>query len=543
MKRIARIAGFLMAACCASSSVVAGADVTRHPYTQPHVLRFSADTDIAGLNPLLEASQYEMYLAALTMAYLIKTDRNGAPVPELITEVPTQKNGGISKDGLSITWHLRRGVVWSDGAPFTADDVVFSTQQVLNPANNVATRDGWELITKIDEPDKYTVVYHLKKPYGAYAATFFSTVGANPAVMPKHLLAGLPNLNQAPYNALPVGIGPFKYKVWNRGQDVRMVANDQYFRGRPKLNEIVFSLIQDRNTIYEQTRTHEIDLWIPVPAHYFNDVKSIPNVTVKTIPAYVFDHLDFNLSHAVVADPAVRTALRYATDRKTLNDKIGLGLYDLSEAVVPKASPLYDAKLGLVPFDLAKANAILDRAGWVRGPDGVRAKNGLRLSLDLATTSGSQDADQKIELIRSWWQQIGAEIVVHRYLASLFFDAAQNGGIIYAGKFDIVLFAWGLDPNPDLANLYSCHRFPPNGQNDPRYCSQSVTNAIEKAAAMYDPEQRRPLMMFEQEQIFKDVPVIVLDSRREIFAFNDDLKNFNPGYSNAPFDDMMNVDI
>jgi ABC-type transport system substrate-binding protein len=134
-------------------------------------------------------------------------------------------------------------------------------------------------------------------------------------------------------------------------------------------------------------------------------------------------------------------------------------------------------------------------------------------------------------------------MTVHRYLAPLFFAPEPEGGIIYGGKFDVVVFGWGTDPNADLANEYSCLRLPPNGQNDPRYCNKAVTDSMSKAELTYDPAQRRPLIQFEQEQIFKDVPVIVLDSRNEIFAFNDDLKNFNPGYSNAPFDDMMNVDI
>ncbi|MBD5655312.1 MAG: peptide ABC transporter substrate-binding protein, partial [Candidatus Eremiobacteraeota bacterium] len=104
------------------------------------------------------------------MAWLIKTDAGGnATVPELATVVPSLTNGGISKDGKTITWHLRHGVKWSDGAPFDADDVVFTTKQVLNPANNVVSLDGWDLITKIEETDKYTVVYRLKKPYSSFA--------------------------------------------------------------------------------------------------------------------------------------------------------------------------------------------------------------------------------------------------------------------------------------------------------------------------------------------------------------------------------------
>ena len=151
--------------------------------------------------------------------------------------MPTQANGGVSKDGLTITYHLRKGVSWSDGAPFDADDVVFSTNVVLNPANNEVGRQGWDQITKIDEPDKYTVVYHLKKPYSPFIETFFSTAGANPCILPKHLLAKYPNINNVPYNSLPIGIGPFKYLRWDRAQDVVLVPNPLYWRGQAEAAE------------------------------------------------------------------------------------------------------------------------------------------------------------------------------------------------------------------------------------------------------------------------------------------------------------------
>ncbi len=125
------------------------------------------------------------YLSSMTMAWLIKWDEHNRPYPELATQVPTQENGGVSKDGLTITYHLRKGVRWSDGAPFNADDVVFSTRVVLNPATNVIGRQGWDQITKIDEPDKFTVVYHLRKPYSPFVETFFSSAGANPCVLPE----------------------------------------------------------------------------------------------------------------------------------------------------------------------------------------------------------------------------------------------------------------------------------------------------------------------------------------------------------------------
>ncbi len=136
--------------------------------------------DITSLNPHLFTEIPLGYISEMTQAYLVKYDAQNRPYPEFLTVIPTQANGGISKDGDTITWHLRHGVRWSDGAPFNADDVVFSTKVVLNPANNEVGRDGWNLIKKIDEPDKYTVVYHLKPPVLAIHSNVLRSAGANP---------------------------------------------------------------------------------------------------------------------------------------------------------------------------------------------------------------------------------------------------------------------------------------------------------------------------------------------------------------------------
>jgi peptide/nickel transport system substrate-binding protein len=533
------LAALILTACTkiGTSSEAGG----RHPYTHPHELRFASASDIESLNPLVSATGVEMYLAHLCMAYLIKSDAHGDPtVPELVTEVPSQSNGGISQDGKTIIWHLRHGVKWSDGAPFDADDVVFSTKQVLNPANNAASLDGWDLITKIDEPDEYTVVYRLKKPYSSFAVTFFSTGDANPAVMPAHLLRGLPNLNGAPYNSLPVGIGPFKYQAWKRGDSVVMVRDPNYFRGRAKLDRIVFKVIPDRNTTLAQLRTHEIDLWIPITPHFYRQALAIPGIVGTSVPSYVFDHIDFNTSHAVVQDKLVREALRFATNRQEIVDKVRDGLYAQTESPVAIHSPYY-LDLPRVPFDIAKANLLLEGDGWKRGPDGVRAKAGRRLSLTFASTLGAPDNDIEIELIRGWWSRLGVDLVVKRYQQPQLFATAANGGIIYGGKFDAVMFGWGTDSSEDLSNFYACYRFPPDGQNDLRWCDRAATAQVDRAKESYDPAVRKGAIDALQRALYDQVPTIILDNRVQTSAYSDDLKNWHT--TNSPFDDMMNVDI
>jgi peptide/nickel transport system substrate-binding protein len=514
----------------------------RHAYTVPHVLRYATAEDIVGLNPHLNQQTVLNYMSSLTMAWLVRYDHENRPVPELATSVPTEANGGISKDGLTITYHLRKDAKWSDGVPFTADDVVFSTNAVLNPANNEVSRDGWDLITKIGEPDKYTVVYHLKKKFASYAGQFFSSGGANPCVLPKHLLANLPNINNAPYNALPVGIGPFKYASWKRADSVTMVPDPLYFRGKPKLQKIVFKIVPDRNTVLTQLETHEIDLWTPVASAFYDRVKAIPGLTVTKLPSYTFNHIDFQNQHPGLDDPRVRRALRMGIDRETLKDKIGHGIGIVQDDPVSPANPAFDKAVPTDRFDLDAAAKLLDEAGWKPGPDGIRAKGGHVMNYVFASTTGTPDADSRIELIRQNWKKLGVAFTVRRYPSPSFFAPYADNGVMLSGKWDFVYFAWGGDPIGDLSILYSCNSFPPKGQNAPHYCDPAVTDAMEKFKQEYDPAKRQPYANAVQMGIAKDAPIVVTAIAEDIYAYNSDLRGFNPNQL-TPFDDFMNVDI
>ncbi len=524
------------------ASVASGvAKTERNASTIPHTLRIGDIQDVPSLNPHLATALSLGFLSELTMAFLVRYGARNEPIPELAIEVPSKENHLVSADGLTITWRLRHGVRWSDGAPFTADDVVFSTNAVNNLKNDEVGRDGWDLITKIDEPDKYTVVYHLKRPYAAFLPTYFGTAGAEPCILPKHILGALPDINHAAYNSKPVGIGPFRYVTWVRGDHIELEANPYYWRGMPKLRKIIYKFIPDRNTLLTQMRTGEVDMWPIVGIGFYDRVKALPNATTIAHPGYLYEHLDFNMTRPIFADRAVREALRYALDRPTLRQKIWHGLGVLQEGMIPPISPLYTA-LPRIPFDLAKAIALLDADGWRRGTDGVRVKNGRRLVFDFAANSGQPDGDQAIELIRSTWQQIGAQINLLHYPPTVFFGSYQDGGTIYAGKFDVIDFAWQLTPDGDLSNLLECDDTPPNGQNDMHYCSAAADANMRRMKATYGLAERRALDAAVQRQFIADVPSIVMTIREDVFSYNSDLTGWHPN-STTPFDDMLDVDI
>jgi peptide/nickel transport system substrate-binding protein len=536
-----RAAALALAACAALLPGASAAQAARHPYTIAHVLRYATGEDIVGLNPHLNQQLTLAYMASMTMAWLVRYDHRNRPVPELATELPSRANGGISADGKTITYHLRRDAKWSDGAPFTADDVRFSADVVRNPANNEGTHVGFDEIVRVDTPDPYTVVFRLRRPYSGFYVNFFSSGGANPCILPKHLLGTLPTINDAPYNALPVGIGPFKYVSWKRADSVEMVPDPLYFGRKPKLQRVIFKVIPDRNTTLTQLTTHEIDLWANVPAAYYDRARAIPGVTVLRQSSYAFNHLDFQMQHDVLRDAAVRRALRLGIDRATIRAKIRHGLGILQETPFGPGHPLH-VDVPRVPFDIAEANRLLDAAGWRRGPDGVRAKDGRRLELTVVSVSGVPDNDALLEIVRPAWDQLGVRFEVRHYPSPLFFAPAQTGGILYSGKFDLAIFGWTTNPNGDLTNLYACDRVPPRGQNIPRYCDPATDRALRRFLATYDPAEQRAASRAVQERLVADVPTVVLDSREDVYASNSDLHGFHPNQVTA-FDDLVDADI
>jgi peptide/nickel transport system substrate-binding protein len=517
----------------------ASGDGQVNAWTTPHVLTISDASDVNTLNPHFGLTAAVANLSEMTMAWLIRWDEHNQPVPELATEVPTKANGGVSADGLTITYHLRKGVKWSDGAPFDADDVVFSTAVVNNPANNEVGR--LDQIVKVDEPDKFTVVFHLNKPYSSSTASFFSSCCANACLLPKHLLAQYPNINNVPYNSLPVGIGPFKFERWDRSKQVVMIANPLYWRGRPKLDKIVYKVIPDRDALLSQLEGHHVDLWYQFGGAYLSRIRALRGYSILQQSSYAFNHFDFNITHPVVSDPIVRQALRLGLDRHAIVDQVEHGVGFVQDSATPFSAP-YSVDLGSTPYDPAKANAMLDKAGWKRGADGIRAKNGVKLDLDVASRSGRPDVDAQLEVVRNDWKQIGVALEVHHYPAALMFAPPDQGGVVYGNKWDMVTFIWATDPIGDYSQIFGCQAFPPTGQNDARWCDPTAQRAMEALLGHYEQSQRNADVKIVMQEFVKDVPSIVAFVREDMFAYNSDLKNYRPN-SLTPFDNMMEVDI
>ena len=220
---------------------------------------------------------------------------------------------------------------------------------------------------------------------------------------------------------------------------------------------------------------------------YYQRARAFPGIATERSAAagYNYAQLNFNLSHPVLKDLAVRLALRLAIDRPLINRKIFRSLGVVQDNMISPTNPAFDPHVPTTPFDLAAANRLLDRAGWVRGADGIRRKGSLRLALLLPVSTGAGfGVDQMIELIRAWYRQIGVELDTKRYPTVEIFVPYGEGGILNTGNFDLLLWGTSDDPEGDLSG-YSCSEFPPRGENYTRYCDRRVDAALDEFERLY----------------------------------------------------------
>jgi peptide/nickel transport system substrate-binding protein len=527
--RLTALACGVLAAALASCTRIetAAQPATSHAWTKPDTLRVGAYEEPDSLNPAITSMAFAGDVFQLIYNGLIRFDDRGKPVPDLALEVPSRANGGISADGKTLTYHLVPNARWQDGVPLTADDVVFTYRALMNPANNVPTRIGYDRIAKIDAPDAHTVRIVLREPY-APAIYLFKDLGQG-SIMPKHLLAEHVDLNQVPFNTNPVGSGPYRLTGWQHGSMMTFDANPEYFRGPPKIKHIVWKFIYDQNTLLAQLRTHEIDMAYALPTYLAEQVRGIEGVRIAQTSTLHWEHLVFNVRHPPLDERAVRLALAYAMDEKAIFSKI---YHNLGRPWPTDQNPDYgwsDKSLGYYPHDAKRSAALLDGAGWRLGPDGYRYKNGRRLAFSISTVAGVKAREAIEVLLQSEWRDAGVDLTVKNYPAQILFAPAAAGGMLYGGKTDAAIFTWSNStPDPDDETYIGPDRFPPVGQNVMFFSDSRIGRDQQAALRIYEPAKRKPYYLDIQRIILDNVPEYTFDWEPEIDAVNVDLHGVRP---------------
>lgn len=476
------------------------------------------------LNPALDNGQIATEWGELLFSYLVKYDSRGRLVGDVAAAVPSVANGGISPDGLTITYHLRRGVRFADGAQLTARDCVWSIDAINNVDNNVQSRYGYDRIARADAPDGATLVLHLKRPFAPILSLVLAPQGY--PILPRHLLARYPNFNHIDFDSQPVGSGPYVVDRWIRGDEVDMHANPLYFQGAPPIRRLTIRFIPDPQEGTNQLRTHEIQA-------YFNEqdysqypiLAALHGYTTLDTPVSAIGALIFNTRGSFTNDPRVRHALAEAVDWKRLIAKAYRGALRYHEAGRGLFIWAYDpSAFPDVPYDRAGAQRLLDASGWSSGSDGVRRRSGRPLDVLLVIQAGVPGEEIAASDVAQYEHAVGASVRIKAFNVTQFGAPASLGGPVYAGRFDLALYSFVNGDDPDTTDQFACANVPPRGYNKSRICEARIDSLLSAGRATYDERARSRIYSQLQRVLYRTLPIVPIYQRRELDTFTDRLR-------------------
>ncbi len=485
----------------------------------PDTLRVVSGYVPRTLNPILATQTVETDLARLTTDILVSVDPHGNFVPRLAREVPTLANGGISRDGLTITYHLRPHVRWQDGAPLTSRDVAFTFNAIMNPNTDVISRHGYDVVGRIDTPDPLTVVFHLRRRFAPFVAVVFGESDSTYGMLPAHLLARYKSLNDVPYNSAPIGTGPFTFVRWIRGDRIEYVRNDDYFLGVPKIKRIVWQIVPDENTALEMMRTHETDWMFEPSVTAYRAIETMPDVAVVLPNVNGYEGVMMNSGRGPTADVRVRRAIVMALDKVKLTNELTYGVATVATGDLPAFLWAADPALRNLPYAPDEARRQLVALGYTAAKP---------LVLSLAYEQSQAINRSLVVQIQAALHAVGIVVQPRAQLSSVIFGGYEAGGTLARGTYDLSIYQWYAGIDPDDSAQFTCANRPPNGYNQSFYCSSAMDAAQAKALASYDLAERKPAYATIESLLVRDAPIDFLWWPRNVQALNPDLHGFDP---------------
>jgi peptide/nickel transport system substrate-binding protein len=449
------------------------------------VLRVAYNREIDVLNALTSQNLVDIQFSMVEG--LITTNESNTYVPVLAREIPTADNGlvEVRADGtVTMTWPLRESVRWHDGEAFTSEDVCFTWRFVSSPGSQVYNRDQYLGITACDDSEPHVVVFTWSEARAYYAGIF-------EAILPKHVLGGMTTeeiVNYTPYNrgdAL-IGTGPFRFAEWRAGEYIRVVRNDDYWRGPeyPAIDEIVWSFLPDSNTRLNAIKAGRHHFGQIEPTQV-DEVSELPGYEVQLISQNTFMHFDLSLNteraRTLFAEREVRQALFRAIDRRAIADQLMQGTVAVAESPLNPTSPYHNPAVPSVTFDPGLARRMLDEAGWSAGPDGIRTRNGQRFAFTMLNRAGTADRIAVAQVIQAQLKDVGVEVA---------FETLENAAWTQrwrSGRWEALVSAWFLPADPSITGLYKCDG--PNNMTG--FCDPALDRLMEESDRQLDFADRK----------------------------------------------------
>ena len=468
--------------------------------------------------------------------------QSGDLVPVLAADIPSIKNGGLAKDGMSVTWKLKQGVKWHDGQPFTAEDCVFNWQYAADPATAATTIGSYQDI-KVTKLDDHTIKIDFKKPTPFWADAF---VGVNGMIIPKHLFAEYAGAKSrdAPTNLAPVGTGPYLYVSFKPGDLVQGKLNPNYHMpNRPYFDTIEMKGGGDAVSAARavlQTGEYDFAWNMQVEDQILKRLEASGKGRVQILPGGSIEHIQLNNTdpwhevdgerssikskHPFLTDPAVRNALNLLVDKKSVHEFI-YGRTGMDTANFINGPDKFVSHDTHYEFNIAKAIKLLEDGGWKPGSDGVREKNGIRLHM-VYQTSINAPRQKNQEIVKQACQKAGISIEIKSITASVYFSSDVANPDTYPHfSTDLQMYTTTMtQPDPGVfmrqflssevaqkANKYQ-------GRNIVRWRNADYDKLHDQSDTELDPVKRAALFIAMNDLLIKDVVIIPVVTRPAVCA-------------------------
>ena len=448
--------------------------------------------DASNLIPILASDNSSHEISGMIFNGLVKYDKDINVVGDLA------ESWDISPDGLVITFHLRKGVKWHDGQPFTAEDVLYTYQVTIDPKTPTAYAGDFLKVKKAEVLDPYTFRVTYDKPF----APALMSWGA--AIYPKHLLAGK-DISQSPLTRRPIGTGPYKFKEWVTGQKIVLVSNPDYFEGRPYIDGFIMRIIPDMATMFLELRANGIDQMGLTPLQYTRQTEAPlfrKNYNKYRYLSFSYTYLGYNLKSPLFIDKRVRQALAHAINREAIISGVLLGLGKPATGPLKPGTWAYNPNVRTYPYDPQQARDLLAEAGWKdTNGDGILDKDGQPFSFELISNQGNEVRGKCAEIIQENLAQIGIDVKIR-----ILEWAAFVNDFINKRRFDATILGWTIPMDPDLYDVWHSSKTRMEELNFISYANPEVDTLLEKGRSTFNQKERKRCYDRIQEILAEEQP-------------------------------------
>lgn len=515
----------LLAGAAGSAGAVNARTGTRLALHASTTLVLGTTSEPDTLNP--EITQVGFDFTSGIFDALVKVDAHDNFIPDLAT------SWSISPDNLTYTFHLRHGVKWADGTPFTAKDMLFTYHQIKNPKNNNYSTGEWSYVTRVDTPDDYTLILHTAKVY----APFLLQMGTTP-ILPAHYFAHSPSFlkagtyNHDPWNRKPFGIGPYMVTEWKSADHITLTPNKYYWGQRPYFQKLVYKIVPSPNTLLVQLRTNDVDL-APVTQQQVKQAQNIPGTVLMSVASQGWYHIDLK-QWGFLRDQKVRVALDDATPKDEIVKTVLHGYGQVAYGDIAPISWAYDPNVPTHPFNLDTARALLASDGFTKGSDGFLQKGGKELYIQLWYASDDAPGAQIDQILKYEWGQIGVKVDLHNQDVSTIFGPS---GPLFSHQMTGISYAWFNSDDPNDRFYWNSAEIPNSptgaGGNDVGYFyrfsfQKQIDNLTNAGLATVDRAKRKAIYAKIETLLAQQVPVIFIDWQPLLFVAPAKLKGFTP---------------